>query len=305
MDPEFAAKPIQAQPNRAHRRTQSETFFRFPEFDDDSLLNDVVSDFNIQFPNQTLQSPNQQLPTNPIEELSQLSHYRSLSVDADFFAGLDIGGATWNSLAETAGEAAHHHRRSNSIDGSTSASSFEAVDSSKKAMAPEKLAELALSDPQKAKRILANRQSAARSKERKVRYTSELERKVQTLQAEATTLSTQVTKLQRDTTGLTAENKELTMRLEALEQQSHLRDALNEALKEELKHLKILAGEIQVVNGNGSLYYAQPHAINSFRGSQPQYAQQQKQQQLPCPTDANPNLSRQPQPDFRGFNQRV
>lgn len=45
-------------------------------------------------------------------------------------------------------------------------------------------------------RILANRQSAARSKERKTRYTGELERKVHTLQTEATTLSAQVTKLQ-------------------------------------------------------------------------------------------------------------
>ncbi|KAJ0751494.1 putative transcription factor bZIP family [Helianthus annuus] len=45
-------------------------------------------------------------------------------------------------------------------------------------------------------KILANRQSAARSKERKIRYTGELERKVQTLQNEATTLSTQVTMLQ-------------------------------------------------------------------------------------------------------------
>lgn len=45
-------------------------------------------------------------------------------------------------------------------------------------------------------RILANRQSAARSKERKARYISELERKVQTLQTEATTLSAQLTLIQ-------------------------------------------------------------------------------------------------------------
>lgn len=45
-------------------------------------------------------------------------------------------------------------------------------------------------------RILANRQSAARSKERKIRYASKLERKVQTLQTEATTLSAQLTLLQ-------------------------------------------------------------------------------------------------------------
>ena len=45
-------------------------------------------------------------------------------------------------------------------------------------------------------RILANRQSAARSKERKIRYTNELEKKVQTLQTEATNLSAQLTMLQ-------------------------------------------------------------------------------------------------------------
>ena len=45
-------------------------------------------------------------------------------------------------------------------------------------------------------RILANRQSAARSKERKARYISELERKVLTLQTEATTLSAQLTLFQ-------------------------------------------------------------------------------------------------------------
>lgn len=47
-------------------------------------------------------------------------------------------------------------------------------------------------------RIWANRQSAARSKERKMRYISELERKVQTLQTEATSLSAQLTLLQVD-----------------------------------------------------------------------------------------------------------
>lgn len=45
-------------------------------------------------------------------------------------------------------------------------------------------------------RILANRHSAARSKERKARYILELEHKVQTLQTEATTLSAQLTLFQ-------------------------------------------------------------------------------------------------------------
>jgi len=45
-------------------------------------------------------------------------------------------------------------------------------------------------------RVLANRQSAARSKERRMRYIAELEQKVQILQTEATTLSAQLTLLQ-------------------------------------------------------------------------------------------------------------
>ncbi|KAI4380804.1 hypothetical protein MLD38_006952 [Melastoma candidum] len=101
----------------------------------------------------------------------------------------------------------------------------------KKVMSAAKLAELALIDPKRAKRIWANRQSAARSKERKMRYIAELERKVHTLQTEATTLSAQLTLLQRETSGLTAENSELKLRLQTLEQQVHLQDALNEALK--------------------------------------------------------------------------
>ncbi|KAI3704991.1 hypothetical protein L1987_75221 [Smallanthus sonchifolius] len=120
------------------------------------------------------------------------------------------------------------HRHSNSVDSSSFLN--ESIEA-KKAMTPEKLAELWNLDPKRAKRygwsgqrILANRQSAARSKERKARYMSELERKVQTLQTEATTLSAQLTLFQRDTTGLSSENTELKLRLQAMEQQAHLRD---------------------------------------------------------------------------------
>ncbi|KAG1338959.1 Transcription factor RF2b [Cocos nucifera] len=176
------------------------------------------------------------------------------------------------------------HRHSNSMDGSSMVSSgttrgegvFGEAMEAKKAMTADQLAELVAIDPKRAKRILANRQSAARSKERKARYISELERKVQTLQTEATTLSAQLTLFQvctdqfpmknscsclssilfeklrvlylfssqRDTTGLSAENAELKLRLQAMEQQAQLRDALNEALRQEVERLRIATGEI-------------------------------------------------------------
>ncbi|KAL8059433.1 hypothetical protein ABFX02_03G087700 [Erythranthe guttata] len=292
MEPEYVGKPgagnpylpgrtdldqMLETPSRGganHRRAHSETFFRFPDFDD-ILIDGGFGDLNLDVP----QTP-PPLAQPPIET-KHLTHLRSLSVDADFFDGLGLDGPPPPTAAE--GGSRPRHRHSNSMDGYSSATSSEMDSNTKKAMAAGTLAELALIDPKRAKRILANRQSAARSKERKTRYTIELERKVQTLQTEATTLSAQITLLQRDTNGLTSENKELKLKLQAIEQQAHLRDALNEALKDELQWLKIAAGQISNVNGNRV-----PSNVRYF-GNQ----QQQQQQQLHMPRSEpnnNPRL---------------
>ncbi|KAL8246254.1 hypothetical protein R6Q59_007470 [Mikania micrantha] len=193
------------------------------------------------------------------------------------------------------------HQHSQSMDGSTTikpemlTSGYEETSSdAKKAMSAAKLAELALVDPKRAKRILANRQSAARSKERKMRYIAELERKVQTLQTEATSLSAQLTLLQRDTSCMTAENSELRLRLQTMEQQVHLQDALNDALKEEIQHLKAVTGQ-NLANGpmmnfppfgSNQPLYSQNQAMNTmltaqqFQQLQIQSHKQQQQHQL-------------------------
>ncbi|KAK9725125.1 hypothetical protein RND81_05G124100 [Saponaria officinalis] len=169
-------------------------------------------------------------------------------------SGFQLGEASSSAHAPVRGR----HQHSQSMDGSTSITTEMfgnggggsggggdevSPAEAKKAMSAAKLAELALIDPKRAKRIWANRQSAARSKERKMRYIAELERKVQTLQTEATSLSAQLTLLQRDTNGLSSENSELKIRLQTMEQQVHLQDALNDALKEEIQHLKMLTGQ--------------------------------------------------------------
>ncbi|KAL0722069.1 hypothetical protein Bca4012_036668 [Brassica carinata] len=172
------------------------------------------------------------------------------------------------------------HQHSHSMDGSlnigemlVSGNDDESVVDAKKSMSAAKLAELALIDPKRAKRIWANRQSAARSKERKTRYIFELERKVQTLQTEATTLSAQLTLLQRDTNGLTVENNELKLRLQTMEQQVHLQDELNEALKEEIQHLKVLTGQV-ASNGSSAMNYG------SFGSNQQFYSNNQSMQTI-------------------------
>ncbi|KAJ6810954.1 putative transcription factor PosF21 [Iris pallida] len=175
------------------------------------------------------------------------------------------------------------HQHSQSMDGSTSLKTEQlgsgsegpsSLAEAKKAMSAEKLADLALVDPKRAKRIWANRQSAARSKERKMRYIAELERKVQTLQTEATTLSAQLTMLQRDTNGLTAENSELKLRLQTMEQQVHLQDALNDALREEVQRLKLATGQMMP---NGPMMNFGP---TSYGANQQYYHHNQAMQSL-------------------------
>ncbi|KAG7942985.1 hypothetical protein I3843_15G015500 [Carya illinoinensis] len=312
-----------------HRRAHSDTSFRFPNLDDLLLFDPTDLDLDLSsFPSPSPTAsgaamavdssdesgnPNQSNATAKPTVGQMGHHFRSLSVDSDFFDDLGLGGGK-----EAVGEKrVHHHRHSNSMDGSSTASfdadsGMEIMDGMKKSLGPDRLAELALIDPKRAKRILANRQSAARSKERKIRYTGELERKVQTLQSEATTLSAQVTLLQRDTTGLTAENKGLKLRLQAMEQQAHLRDALNEALREEVQRLKIAAGQLSAVNGNpynrglSSQYSSQQPALHHFASPQTQPQQQQQQQQqlhvMQSPSN-NQTPNGQPRPSFLDYNQ--
>lgn len=235
---------------RGHRRAQSEIALRLPDeaaferelgvempaFSDDGTEDLFSMYIDMEQMNTNYggaPSSNNALPP------STGHHSRSLSVDA--LSGFNKSGSFSTDVRRP------RHQHSNSMDGSTSFD-FEGSDG-KKAMASAKLSEIALVDPKRAKRILANRQSAARSKERKMRYISELERKVQGLQTEATTLSAQLALLEKDTTGLSTENNELKLRLQSMEQQAQLRDALHEALRDEVQRLKLATGEI---SSNGS-----------------------------------------------------
>ncbi|KAI5321529.1 PREDICTED: mRNAion factor [Prunus dulcis] len=247
-----AAAAAEAGPHHhnSHRRAHSEVSFRLPQ--------DMM---DLSAPDQSKGGSS----TASLDEMGSEEDLFSTYIDLDKLGGCNCSdqsgggnngpnggpddGSGEPNVNDGGGEGeekrSSRHRHSCSVDGSsTSTGVFGEVMEAKKAMPPDKLAELWNLDPKRAKRILANRQSAARSKERKARYIQELERKVQTLQTEATTLSAQLTLFQRDTTGLSTENTELKLRLQAMEQQAQLRDALNEALKKEVERLKIATGEM-------------------------------------------------------------
>ncbi|KAG8057450.1 hypothetical protein GUJ93_ZPchr0002g26019 [Zizania palustris] len=149
-------------------------------------------------------------------------HFRSLSVDDSLMGNLNSGAMDsipppLQSTAADGGSA-----RGN---GSISIGSVEFSESEKnKIMANEYLSHLVLTDPKRVKRILNNRISAARSKERKVRYMVELERKVQELQMKTSTLFAQVTTAKMGYNEFANENKELKTRMEAMVKRAKVMD---------------------------------------------------------------------------------
>ncbi|XP_009627336.1 bZIP transcription factor 29 [Nicotiana tomentosiformis] len=219
-------------------------------------------------------------------------HYRSVSMDS-FMGKLNFVDDS-PKLPPSPGPRPGQLSPTSSLDANSNSFSMEFGNGEfsgaelKKIMANEKLAEIALADPKRAKRILANRQSAARSKERKMRYIAELEHKVQTLQTEATTLSAQLTLLQRDSAGLTSQNHELKFRLQAMEQQAQLRDALNEALTAEVQRLKLATAEIsadaakfQQLSLNPQMFQLQQQQSTQLNMHHLQQQQQQQSSQPP------------------------
>ncbi|GAB2270605.1 hypothetical protein Dimus_005487 [Dionaea muscipula] len=312
-----------------HRRAHSATFFRLP----DDLLFDVSDIDNFSFPAVDAIIPAASpsdisvpmaVDSSRSDESSSAGptgHFRSLSMESNFFDGLsfevaadagDGGASVAAAVATVVGEkkVGRIHRHSKSMDWGLTAL-FDAdsgiVDGVKKAMPPGKLAELSLIDPKRAKRILANRQSAARSKERKLRYTTELERKVQTLQTEATSLSAKVAILQRDRTGLAAENRELKLRLQALEQQAQLRDDLHKALREEVQRLRVATGKSPSGTGNAAIRGLPLQFSLPVQGGNTKQTERQQQVHLTLPSPASDlwNLNRKIRPEFLGLSDRV
>ncbi|KVI04802.1 bZIP transcription factor 18-like [Cynara cardunculus var. scolymus] len=260
-----------------HRRAHSEVNFRLPE--DLDLVSDSFDAPSGSF--EEIGSEDDLFSTYmDIEKLGSTLNDGGGVLDSNRINNAVLGGGASDDNYGGGGDGEKsstrsRHRHSNSVD---SSSLFTESIEAKKAMAPDKLAELWTVDPKRAKRILANRQSAARSKERKARYITELERKVQTLQTEATTLSAQLALFQRDTTGLSSENTELKLRLQAMEQQAQLRDALNEALKQEVERLRMATGEISRCSDGynmGMVHHVRYNEANLFRNQeQTEYHQQ-------------------------------
>lgn len=143
-------------------------------------------------------------------------------------------------------------------------------------------------DPKKAKRILANRQSAQRSRVRKLQYISELERSVNALQTEVSTMSPQVGFYDHRRALLTAENVLLKQKLAALSQSQRYKEAQNESLKKEVQRLLQIFNQQNQSQQQIQVVQHRPLSPNAFEISQQQLSK----------LDLGPNIPKPKSPDL-------
>ncbi|XP_027368004.1 transcription factor VIP1-like [Abrus precatorius] len=207
-----------------------------------------------------------------------------------------------------------HHLQNKSVDGSsTAASELKLLGLVKKTMAPEKLAELTRVDPKRAKRIMANRKSAAKSKEKKAHYINELKERVETLQTEAINLSSHVILIQRDTADIASRNKALKLCIAATKDQVKIRNAITKAFKDKIEILKDETEQIYAITGYPPSYPELVSKLSQLSVNQLQnppsknVTPDDQQPQLcmpPPPPPSNQNFSGYcDDPSFSNFNQ--
>ncbi|KAI9078638.1 hypothetical protein K1719_039387 [Acacia pycnantha] len=233
------------------RVTSYDDLARFDPFDIDfidspPLLPDATVDPTIAFSPEELGYLN---PGPSMPEGSLGGHIQNWSMDSDLMDYIEdsegFAGAS-EDLGRNDALSANpvvHQVQGVCMDGSTNTVSTEteqplANEAVKKAMPNEKLAELAVVDPKRAKRIIANRQSAARSKERKIHHRVELEKKVDILQADSAVISVKVEKIQKENSDFKAEKKDIVRDVESMDGEAKVREELNRTLRDKLRVLK-------------------------------------------------------------------
>ncbi|CAD6251269.1 unnamed protein product [Miscanthus lutarioriparius] len=151
------------------------------------------------------------------------------------FSDVDAPAVSDGGAGERAGDAAQLMEVGDAEDGMAESSSAAA-----------RAAADGVADPKRVKRILANRQSAQRSRVRKLQYISELERSVTSLQMEVSALSPRVAFLDHQRSLLTVGNSHLKQRIAALAQDKIFKDAHQEALKKEIERLRQVYQQEQI-----------------------------------------------------------
>ncbi|WJX14401.1 hypothetical protein P8452_04673 [Trifolium repens] len=104
---------------------------------------------------------------------------------------------------------------------------------------PEKLAEIARTDPREAQRIVARRNAVKKSKERKRNYINELEKNVKSLQIQADNATAQRVNAKNEASTLANGNKQIKESIQFMIQHQEMQKAFIKSLKEQIHMVKI------------------------------------------------------------------
>jgi DNA repair exonuclease SbcCD ATPase subunit len=115
--------------------------------------------------------------------------------------------------------------------GATGGDGVQGLAGSESALGDAETSEQMQLDPKRAKRILANRLSAARSKERKQQHAQDLDRRASELEAELAATGHAAAQLEHQVQLLMRERKDLEAHLEVLEQHKATHDATRDVLE--------------------------------------------------------------------------
>ncbi|KAK6259645.1 hypothetical protein QQP08_000334 [Theobroma cacao] len=110
----------------------------------------------------------------------------------------------------------------------------------RKAMPPQELENLAKTDPKRATRIITNRRSAMRAKERKKLYTYTLQHELQKLKSQAAQSSIQLTLLGTEHNALSDENSKLKDRVHFVKRMIAMQESKTDEIRKEIQFYKLL-----------------------------------------------------------------
>ncbi|XP_021274996.1 transcription factor RF2b-like [Herrania umbratica] len=182
----------------------------------------------------------------------------------------------------------------------------------RKAMPPQELENLAKTDPKRATRIIKNRRSAIRAKERKKLYTYTLQHELQKLKSRAAQSSIQLTLLGTQHNALIDENSKLKDRVHFVKRMIALQESKTDETRQEIQFYKLLLARQMrgAVDGNRISFSApsanvnaQHHAVSPSSAaqqglnlpSQTTHVHQRLQHDSQQPRDGQrPNQVRQP-----------
>ncbi|KAL5139626.1 Transcription factor RF2b [Glycine soja] len=316
MDPGFAGAPpgtavfdqiLAEEPDSSllHRNTFSGDSFSIPDTFED-VLNFDLEQFDFDILNSPPPSPTLP-PTVTVDSASsvELKAQASEVGPVGPTAGLDLGG-----------ERKGKRRLRNSY---TVGAYGPLVSRGKRTMNSEELAELARVDPKRVKRILCNRKSAAKSKERRVIYEKDLREKVPQLAIQSANLDAKLRFLAEDTTNRDVRLKQLRLTIDAMRQEAQIKDAVSASVKEELRSLRRNKhGHVGVMSSCGSVdeltsQFSSQLALQKFHNhpsSSQKHLDLPQQTQLfmpnPLPYSTTQSFSGQygPNNNFSNFNQQ-